>query len=59
MQQEHKNMGIEAKPMAAENNSGRGDKRRKLIFRALHQSIIKKGYAKTTLADIAESEAHQ
>ncbi len=31
----------------------RGDKRRKLILRALHDCIIDKGYAKTTLADIA------
>lgn len=33
----------------------RGERRRKLIFRSLHACIIKKGYAKTTLADIAES----
>jgi AcrR family transcriptional regulator len=33
----------------------RGEKRRKLIFRALHDCIIEKGYAKTTLAEIAES----
>ncbi len=31
----------------------RGDKRRKRILRALHDCIIDKGYAKTTLADIA------
>ncbi len=32
----------------------RGEKRRQLILRALHDCIIEKGYAKTTLADIAE-----
>ncbi|MFT5133502.1 MAG: AcrR family transcriptional regulator [Gammaproteobacteria bacterium] len=31
----------------------RGDIRRKRILRALHDCIIEKGYAKTTLADIA------
>ena len=35
--------------------NGRGENRRKLIFRSLHDCIIKKGYSKTTLADIAES----
>jgi AcrR family transcriptional regulator len=33
----------------------RSERRRKSIFRSLHSCIIKKGYAKTTLADIAES----
>ena len=33
----------------------RGEQRRKLIFRSLHDCIIKKGYSKTTLAEIAES----
>ncbi len=33
----------------------RGDKRRKVILRALHDCIIEKGYAKTTLADVAEA----
>lgn len=32
----------------------RGDKRRKAILWALHDCMIKVGYAKTTLADIAE-----
>ena len=32
----------------------RGKKRRKLIYRSLHDCILKKGYVKTTLADIAE-----
>jgi AcrR family transcriptional regulator len=35
--------------------NGRGENRRKLIFRSLHDCIIKKGYSKTTLVDIAES----
>ncbi len=33
----------------------RGGKRRKLIFQALHDCIIEKGYAKTTLADVART----
>ena len=33
----------------------RGGKRRKLIFQALHDCIIEKGYSKTTLADIART----
>lgn len=33
----------------------RGDKRRKRIFRSLHDCIIQKGYSKTTLAEIADS----
>ena len=33
----------------------RGGKRRKHIFQALHDCIIEKGYAKTTLADVARS----
>ena len=36
------------------SNGPRGDKRRKRILRALHDCIIEKGYAKTTLADIAK-----
>ena len=31
----------------------RGDQRRRLIFRSLHDCILRKGYVKTTLADIA------
>jgi AcrR family transcriptional regulator len=38
-----------------EKGSSRGDKRRKLILSALHGCIIEKGYAKTTLADVAEA----
>jgi len=32
----------------------RGDKRRRQILRALHDCILEQGYAKTTLADVAE-----
>ena len=32
----------------------RGDQRRRLIFRSLHDCILRKGYVKTTLADIAQ-----
>ena len=41
--------------MGAKKKVPRGEKRRKLIFRSLHDCIIRKGYAKTTLAEIAES----
>lgn len=43
-----------AKPPAPEP-AERGDKRRKRILQALHDCIIDKGYAKTTLADIAQA----
>lgn len=33
----------------------RGDRRRKAILWALHDCMIKKGYAKTTLADVADA----
>lgn len=33
---------------------GRGEKRRRRIYKSLHDCIISKGYVKTTLADIAE-----
>lgn len=33
---------------------GPGDRRRRKIFKSLHDCIIRKGYVKTTLADIAE-----
>lgn len=33
----------------------RGDARRKAILRALHGCVMTKGYAKTTLADVAEA----
>ena len=41
--------------VATIKKKSRGDVRRKSIFRSLHTCIIKKGYSKTTLADIAES----
>ncbi len=34
--------------------NSRGDKRRRTIFRSLHDCIIQQGYVKTTLADIAK-----
>lgn len=37
-----------------ERRDSRGDKRRRKIFKSLHDCIIRKGYVKTTLADIAE-----
>ncbi len=40
--------------MSDTKNLPRGDKRRKMIFRALHDCIIRKGYSRTTLAEIAE-----
>ena len=40
-----------ANPVAAE----RGDERRKLILHALHDCVIERGYARTTLADIARA----
>ena len=33
--------------------NARSDKRRSRILRALHDCVIEKGYAKTTLADVA------
>lgn len=36
------------------DGNSRGEKRRRRIFRSLHDCIINKGYLKTTLADIAE-----
>ena len=38
-----------------EASAMRGGKRRKRIFKALHDCIIEKGYAKTTLAEVAHS----
>ncbi len=39
---------------AREKTDSRGDQRRRLIFKSLHDCILAKGYVKTTLADIAE-----
>jgi AcrR family transcriptional regulator len=41
--------------VASKTKLTRGEQRRKRIFRSLHDCIIKKGYSKTTLAEIAES----
>jgi AcrR family transcriptional regulator len=43
-----------ASPSKPERRDSRGDKRRRLIFRSLHDCILEKGYVKTTLADVAE-----
>jgi AcrR family transcriptional regulator len=43
------------KETAKIESSMRGSKRRKRIFQALHDCIIDKGYAKTTLADVART----
>ena len=45
-------MSSKAKP---ESSEMRGGKRRQHIFQALHDCIIEKGYAKTTLVDVARS----
>jgi AcrR family transcriptional regulator len=51
-------MPIQRAPKKAAATSARrdsrGDQRRRLIFRSLHDCIIRKGYVKTTLADVAE-----
>lgn len=39
----------------AKKKISRGDLRRKQILKSLHDCILKNGYAKTTLADIAEA----
>jgi AcrR family transcriptional regulator len=45
---------VQENKISTASNGQRGDKRRKRILRALHDCIIEKGYAKTTLADIAK-----
>lgn len=42
------------KASSPKKQDSRGKQRRKLIYRSLHDCILKKGYVKTTLADIAE-----
>lgn len=37
-----------------DSRDSRGDKRRRLIFKSLHDCILAKGYVKTTLADVAK-----
>lgn len=39
---------------SAPRRDSRGEKRRRRIYKSLHDCIINKGYVKTTLADIAE-----
>ncbi len=41
--------------LSKNKNISRGEKRRMRIFRSLQECIMKKGYSKTTLAEIAES----
>ena len=48
-------MDIRVNHMGAKKKIPRGENRRKRIFRSLHDCILKKGYSKTTLADIAKS----
>ncbi len=43
-----------AVPPAEERRDSRGAKRRRKIFRSLHDCILEKGYVKTTLADVAQ-----
>jgi AcrR family transcriptional regulator len=43
----------ETTPSAATATPLRGDKRRKSILKALHDCVIERGYAQTTLADVA------
>jgi AcrR family transcriptional regulator len=43
-----------ARDEPSSRRGGRADKRRRIIFKALHDCIISKGYVKTTLADIAK-----
>ena len=43
-----------AAPATSVRRDTRGEKRRRRIYKSLHDCIISKGYVKTTLADIAE-----
>ena len=46
---------LETAPTTAPvRRDARGEKRRRRIYKSLHDCIISKGYVKTTLADIAE-----
>jgi len=49
-----KNGSKKAAVSPPEKQDSRGNQRRKLIYRSLHDCILQKGYIKTTLADIAE-----
>lgn len=46
---------LAARATPAPRRDARGEKRRRRIYKSLHDCIISKGYVKTTLADIAES----
>ncbi len=48
-------VAVRTKKTVTTKKHPRGEKRRRLILRALHDCIIAKGYAKTTLANIAEA----
>lgn len=43
-----------SRPASKIRQGNRGEKRRRAIFKSLHDCIIRKGYVKTALADIAE-----
>lgn len=45
----------ELEPAEEQSEDSRGDKRRKLILDAFHDTIIKKGYSQTTLRDVAKA----
>lgn len=51
MKRSQSTQAVEALPR---KRVSRGDKRRREIFRSLHDCILAKGYVKTTLADVAE-----
>ena len=51
-----KHLRVEELESAEEHpEDSRGDKRRKLILDAFHDSIIKKGYSQTTLRDVSKA----
>jgi len=45
----------EVEKAKASTGNSRGEKRRRRIFRALHDCVVNKGFAKTSLADVAEA----
>ena len=44
----------DASAVTRSRRDSRGDERRRRIFKSLHDCIIRKGYVKTSLADIAD-----
>lgn len=48
------NLEVPVEPPTAASALSRGDQRRRKIFRSLHDCILRQGYVKTSLADIAE-----